>query len=87
MFGNKNPANMEERLRKLGAQIDKFLVASEKKYPDQFKALRAKQDAAKKKVSELNKSKNEALGELKDGAEKALEDLKEAWEAAVAKFK
>ena len=87
MFGKKDPVSMEEKLRKLGVQIDKFLYDSERKFPDQFKALRAKQDAAKKRVAELSKAKDEAWDELKDGADKALDDLKDAWENAVAKFK
>lgn len=87
MFGKKDKNSMEERLRKLGAGIDKFLADAEKKYPDKFDALRAKQDAAKKRVAELGKAKDEAWDELKVGADKALDDLKDAWENAVAKFK
>ncbi len=77
----------------LGSQIDKLQGKAEKAGGDakaelnqQIKALKQKWDAAKKKMAELNNSKDEAWKKLKSGMQSAWDELSSAVDKAGSKF-
>lgn len=90
----KHLKKLEARLKEWGEEIDKVRAKVDKlgaeagaRYRSQIEDLKARQDAARKKLQELGRSGGEAWDDLKSGAETALEELKKGVEGAMAKLK
>jgi len=85
---------LEARLNEWGDEIEKIRAKADKlgasagvRYRGQIEDLKARQEAARKKLRELGTSGGEAWDDLKSGAEAALEELKKGIEGAVGKMK
>jgi predicted nucleic acid-binding Zn-ribbon protein len=85
---------LEAQLKEWGIDLEKFRDKADKaktkgkvKLDNEVAALRAKMDAAHKKLEELKKAGDAASGELKKGVESAWIELKKAFDSATARFK
>ncbi len=85
---------LEARLKDWGEEVDKVRAKADRlgaearaRYRGQIEDLKARQEAARKKLRELAKAGGEAWDDVKSGADAALEELKKGVEAAVAKMK
>ncbi len=90
----KHVEKLEARLKDWGEEIEKVRAKADKlgadaraRYRGEIEDLKARQEAARKKLQELAKSGGEAWDDLKSGAEAALEELKKGVEGAVGKMK
>ena len=87
-------AKMEKKLNVWGEEIetlrgkaDELSAGARTKWKEQVEELRAKQESARKKLTEMKKSGGEAWEDLRAGTEAALEELKKGVEKAVRKRK
>jgi len=78
---------LQARLDGLEAKARKSEADGEIKYHQQIAELKAKRDAAKVYLSELNQSGKDAWGEIKEGFSRAVGDLKLALDQAASRFK
>jgi len=76
-----------EEIETLRGKADELSAGARTKWNEQVEEMRAKQESARKKLTEMKKSSGEAWEDLRAGTEAALEDLKKAIEKAVRKRK
>jgi hypothetical protein len=76
-----------DEIEKLRGKADRLGTEASEKVQVQVKDLRAKQDAARKKLQEMRKTGGEKWEELRAGAEEALDELKKAVEKGIRKKK
>ena len=76
-----------EEIETLRGKADELSAGARTKWNEQVEEMRAKQESARKKLTEMKKSGGEAWEDLRAGTEAALEDLKKAIEKAVRKRK
>ncbi|MGD8993187.1 MAG: hypothetical protein PVI00_17145 [Desulfobacterales bacterium] len=72
---------------KLVAKADQLEASSRIEYEKQIEALKNKRNEIKEKISELNRSGEGALEDLKGGIDLALEAMNEAIKSATARFR
>ena len=87
-------AKMEERLRTWGDEVEKLRVRADRlgteartKFQVQSADLRAKQEAARRRLQELRQAGGEKWEDVREAAESALDDLKKAVENVLRKGK
>jgi hypothetical protein len=76
-----------EEIEKIRKKADLLGAETRGKYREQIEDLRARQEAAWKKLEDLKRTGGEAWEDLRNGAEAALDELKKGVEGAVAKLK
>ena len=76
-----------EEIEKLRNKADQLGSEARGKYRGQIEELRARQEAARKKLDDLRKAGGEAWEDLRNGAEAAVDELKKGVEGAIAKLK
>ena len=76
-----------EEIETLRGKADELSAGARTKWKEQVEELRAKQESARKKLTEMKKSGGEAWEDLRAGTEAALEELKKGVEKAVRKRK
>lgn len=83
----KKLATWGDEIEKLRGKADKLGAEAREKVHVQVEDLRAKQDAARKKLQEMRKAGEEAWVDLRAGAEDSLDELRKAVEKAIRKWK
>jgi len=76
-----------EEIEKLRNKADQLGSEARGRYRGQIEELRARQEAARKKLDDLRKAGGEAWEDLRNGAEAAVDELKKGVEGAIAKLK
>jgi hypothetical protein len=76
-----------DEIEKLRGKTDKLGAEAREKVQVQVEDLRAKQDAARKKLQEMRKAGGEAWVDLREGAEDSLDELRKAVEKVIRKRK
>lgn len=83
----KKLATWGDEIEKLRGKADKLGAEARGKVHIQVEDLRAKQDAARKKLQEMRKAGEEAWVDLRAGAEDSLDELRKAVERVTRKWK
>ena len=89
-YFQKLHAKMDEwnaDIDKLKAKADQFEAESRIEYQKQIEALKNQQDEIRKKLSELSRSGEGAIDDLKTGIDLAWEAMNEAIKSATSRFK
>jgi len=71
----------------LSAKADEVKADAKKEYTEQIESLKVRQEAARKKIEELQHAGESALGDMKSGIELAWSALGEAIDSARSRFK
>jgi hypothetical protein len=89
-YEKKIEAQMDEwkiEINKLKAKANKAEADAQIKYYKQIEDIRAKQEAAREKLTELKGAGEDAWEDLKTGLENALNSLGDAVKSATSRFK
>jgi hypothetical protein len=75
------------QIEELGKKADRLGESARSRYQEQADDLRALQEKAKEKLSQMRKASGEAWGDLRAGTEAALDELAKGVKSAAAKLK
>ncbi len=75
------------KIGELAAKAEKAAADAKMAYQREIESLRAKQEAAKKKLHEMREAADEVWEGFKGGVENAWDELKNAVDSVVSKFK